>query len=90
MRTGLKIVKDGARMDWLRSMEAILPMVSAHIRGETTPDMFDAEPAKPARRRRARPAAVDLSGIGEGGTAPDADDGPDPFGDQIDRLQAAE
>ena len=39
MRQGLKIKNEGKQADWLRSMEAMLPMVAAHIRGQSTAEL---------------------------------------------------
>lgn len=47
MRVGLKIKKESQKLDWLRSMEIMLPMVAAEIRGQSTQDMFD-EDEQPA------------------------------------------
>jgi hypothetical protein len=44
IRAGLKLKKEGDRLDWLRSMEIMLPMVADHIRGQGTQEMsFDEE-----------------------------------------------
>ena len=47
IRAGMKIKKESQRLDWLRSMEVMLPMVAAEIRGQSTPDMFEAPAAEP-------------------------------------------
>lgn len=39
IRAGLKIKNEGKRLDWLRSMEAMLPMAANHIRGQSTQEM---------------------------------------------------
>lgn len=41
MRVGMKIKKEAHRLDWLRSMEAMLPHVAGYIEGQSTPDMFE-------------------------------------------------
>lgn len=43
IRAGLKIKNEGKRLDWLRSMEALLPLAALHIRGNSTRDAFDDE-----------------------------------------------
>lgn len=49
MRVGMKIKKETAKLDWLRSMEIMLPMVASEIRNQSTPDMLDdADAAEPA------------------------------------------
>lgn len=50
IRSGLKIKKEGKRLDWLRSMEIMLAHVSKRIRGESTMEMDldgDQEPRVP-------------------------------------------
>lgn len=44
IRAGLKIKNEGKRLDWLRSMEAMLPMAANHIRGQGTVEMDLGEP----------------------------------------------
>lgn len=39
IRAGLKLKKESARLDWLRSMELMLPMVAAHIRGQSSGEL---------------------------------------------------
>ena len=39
IRAGLKIKNEGKRLDWLRSMQKMLPMAADHIRGQSTADM---------------------------------------------------
>lgn len=39
IRSAMKLKKEGDRMDWLRSMEKMLPMVGSHIRGQGTMEM---------------------------------------------------
>jgi len=39
VRAGMKLKKDASKLDWLRSMEALLPMVADHIRGQATSEM---------------------------------------------------
>lgn len=41
LRAGLRLKKESQRLDWLRSMEVGLEIVGAHIRGQSTADMFD-------------------------------------------------
>ena len=42
IRAGLKIKNEGKRADWLRSMEAMLPIAAQYIRGNQTEEMdFD-------------------------------------------------
>lgn len=39
IRAGLKIKNEGKRMDWLRSMEVMLPLAAQVIRGNSTMEM---------------------------------------------------
>lgn len=39
IRSAMKLKKEGNRLDWLRSMEKMLPMVGSHIRGQGTMEM---------------------------------------------------
>lgn len=39
IRSGLKLKKESARLDWLRSMELMLPMAADHIRGQSTAEL---------------------------------------------------
>ncbi|MBT8460007.1 MAG: hypothetical protein KJN60_10090 [Boseongicola sp.] len=39
IRAGLKIKNEGKQLDWLRSMEAMLPEVAEHIRANATEEM---------------------------------------------------
>lgn len=41
LRMGLRIKKESARLDWLRSLEMMLPMIAAEIKATTTTDAFD-------------------------------------------------
>lgn len=44
IRAGLKIKKEGDKLDWLRSMELMIGMAGAHIRGQSTAEMdFEAD-----------------------------------------------
>lgn len=44
IRQGLKLKKESARLDWLRSMEILLPMAANHIRGQSSGEL----PMQPA------------------------------------------
>lgn len=49
IRAGLKIKNEGKRLDWLRSMEAMLPHAAQFIRGNATAEMdFEADSGEPA------------------------------------------
>lgn len=41
MRMGLRIKKESNRLDWLRSLKMMLPMIEAEIKATTTTDAFD-------------------------------------------------
>ncbi len=41
LRMGLRIKKESNRLDWLRSLQTMLPMVAAEIKSTTTTDAFD-------------------------------------------------
>jgi hypothetical protein len=47
VRGAMKQKKEADRLDWLRSMEQLLPMAAAHIRGQSTGDMLDSQPPVP-------------------------------------------
>lgn len=48
IRAGLKIKSEGKRLDWLRSMEAMLPLAAQAIRGNSSKEMdFDTDAGEP-------------------------------------------
>ena len=47
IRAGMKIKKEAQQLDWLRSLEIMLPMVAAEIRGQSTADMFEGDAPEP-------------------------------------------
>jgi len=49
MRTILKKPDQAKAMDIIRSLEAALPMVKAHVSGQSTPDMFPVDPVEPGK-----------------------------------------
>ena len=88
MRAGLKLADEQKQLDWLRSMEAMLPIVASHIRavgalemefGETEGDAdgeAEGSDAEPKRSRKKAKKAED----------PEVVD----FDRQVDRAEAGE
>jgi hypothetical protein len=76
IRSILKQKTREKQMDIIRSLKASLPMVEAHVAGQTTPDMFD-DPVTPAD---------DDEGDFNDDAVPDFDDEDDnvvPFGEAV-------
>lgn len=76
-RSIMKKPDQAKAMDVIRSLEAALPMVKAHVSGQSTPDMFpddEQEPVEPATELPKPSYAAQFDAMGDPDIKEDADD----------------